>query len=83
MWEVIERAQVAAPPGRVRQVVDELRPDDADGRAWWFVVSPSWQGSEVEHGCRATRDSGDVAPGDVRTTLRATLADVKRRAETR
>lgn len=85
MWEITERTQVASTPGRVRQVLDDLaRADDGPGLEWWFAVAPSWQGSEVEHGCRAPREyDGDLRPDDVRPMLVATLAEVKRHAEAR
>jgi len=104
MWNRVERTQVAAPPGRVWQVLRELHADahvergvearelawtatsdDGTELRWWFRLDPSWQGTQVEHGCRPARSTegdGDVASRDaVRAALVRTLREVKARAE--
>ena len=116
MVDVVERTQVAAPLGRVWQIVTDVRsqPEREGARArqlrvderrevawkstlavdgdlhddieveveWWFRLDPSWQGTQLEHGCRAPDDvSRDALRGTVRAVIVATLAEVKARAE--
>jgi hypothetical protein len=105
MWNAVERTQVAAPPGRVWQVVRDLvadarvarsvearalewgaTGDDGSARHWWIRLDPSWQGTQVEHGCRLAREGQDdesMTRASVRDELLHTLREVKARAEGR
>lgn len=117
MVDVVERTQVAAPLGRVWQIVTDVRsqPERAGGEGaaglrvdeprevawtstlavdgdvpegveveveWWFRLDPSWQGTQLEHGCRAPAGvSRDALRETVRAVIVATLTEVKARAE--